>query len=133
MRMLEERDIPALVKLSRRKSEQMGYAPWLPPLADENTVAFVVEREGRVEGAMVFRKVHDMMLVGDSPEFIRTLFGEEAKIRAVLEARGVSEVVSAVPRSLLGTERKRGAIARFLQRLRFRNISESFVCFEGEV
>ncbi|MDP9161710.1 MAG: hypothetical protein M3O09_15950 [Acidobacteriota bacterium] len=131
VRLLERRDIPRLIEITKTKSQQLGVDFWLPPL-EESKCVFVLEEDSQVVAALVFRQVTEMILVGDQPKAVKGLMRYEPRIRAVLKRAGVDSMLAFLPKALVKAGRKSG-MERIMERLKFRKLDENFTSFEGEV
>jgi len=100
LRHLKPEDIPALHAIydtNRAKEDASLPADcWLKDLPDltdpKQTFAAVVERDGRVTGALVFHAVAEVISVAETPADFRELLQGGDAVRGILKDAGVGRV-----------------------------------------
>lgn len=121
----------ALMAAMKEKNQRLGYASWLPPLRD-CTAVWVFEDAGKIVGGFAFKRIEEFIVAGNDPRILHEGFRHERRIRAVLAERGATDLIGAVPLSLMERRGRPGAMALFMKRLKMGRIKD-FVFHEGHV
>lgn len=129
LRPLEAGDEAELRAIHARQLRATGIAyAWPELFADRRYYrAYVLERDGRIEGCLVAHATTEVFVIADRPRVLRALLRRRDILVAALREAGADELHAFVPRTMLGRMRY------FLGRMGMRRSSDRFLTFYREL
>jgi hypothetical protein len=107
MRVLEERDVPALKAMQARKRERLG-RDFEEVDSDRCAVMVAEDGAGAIVGFVALVPAVELVMIGDDPRIVRAAMKHKYPLHAIARRRGAKVAFTFLPEELLREERKSG-------------------------